>query len=277
MRYSDVYEHGIEVRAGVDEAPGGLRRLATDRRQVHTGFAFEAIDYDGTFPNYRAVKLDMVGASHRMSDFYEERDIKYCVRSTLYHLNRLIELYVDKRRRFEDRARPDALRGNSGDPRMYFEVDAFLGAARAIYEAISKLLWKHYALPRKMTGRWRSITNAMNANVIPADFSESLRQSWSDCGIKLKDYRDCIMHNAPLTDGAGILYYNKFDGRWGVTVPLPSNPATKSRSAFDNIHGNGVDALSYCHGVAMHLVALCEEAVGLPEIATHLANPPKYW
>ena len=37
----------------------------------------------------------------------------------------------------------------------------------------------------------------------------------------------------------------------------------------------GVDALSYCHGVAAHLVGVSEEMIALPDIALHIANPPR--
>ena len=62
-------------------------------------------------------------------------------------------------------------------------------------------------------------------------------------------------------------------GRWGATVGLPTNPESKSRAAFDNVQGNGIDALGYCHGIAAHLVGLCEELMALPAVASYIANP----
>ncbi len=59
----------------------------------------------------------------------------------------------------------------------------------------------------------------------------------------------------------------------GATVPLPTNPETKSRAAFDNVQGNGIDALGYCHEVAMHMVGLCEELMALPAVDSHIVNP----
>jgi len=81
------------------------------------------------------------------------------------------------------------------------------------------------------------------------------------------------MHNVPLTAGP-TCWMNRFGDRWGATVPLPSNPETKSHAAFDNAFGDGIDALDYCHGVAEHLVELCEELMALPAIASRIANPP---
>ena len=65
----------------------------------------------------------------------------------------------------------------------------------------------------------------------------------------------------------------RFDNQWGATVPLPTNPESKSRAAFDNVQGNGIDALGYCHGVAAHLVGLCEELMALPAVDAHIVNP----
>lgn len=274
MRYTDVFEHGIEVRRGEDMPPPGLLRVATDKRGVHTGFVFEVVDPDGTFPNYRAMKLAMVQKSHRHKDFYEERDIRYCLGNALYHLNRVIEFYVAKRRQFEKNVSENAIRVGGSEPRLYYEVEAFFGAARRIYEAISKLLWKHYAVPRNMNGRWRSIDGAINSDVVPDSFVTSLRQSLDLYGETLTAYRDFIMHTAPLTDGVGACSLRRIEERWGLKIPLPTNPEKKVRRVYDVMQGDGPDALSYCYGVAVHMVALCEGLMALPEIAHHIANPP---
>ncbi|WP_445167024.1 hypothetical protein ACTXG7_24875 [Mycolicibacterium sp. Dal123E01] len=275
MRYTDVFEHGIEIRRGEAKPARGLMRIATDQRPVHTGFIYEAVDSDGTSLNYRTMKLAMVQADHWARDYYEESDLRYCLRTAVYHLNRIIELYVAKRQEAA-RGNPSAhVVGFGGERRVYFEVDAFVGAARRIYEAINKLMWKHYAVPLGMTGRWRSITGAMRSDVVPDVFAQSLQQSWDDYGKLLGAYRDCIMHNVPLTDDGGPCFMVRLkDEQWGVTFPLPTNPETKSRNAFDNIlPGQGIDALGYCHRVAAHMVALCEEAIALPAIVAHIANP----
>ncbi|MGJ6124923.1 hypothetical protein QN239_20365 [Mycolicibacterium sp. Y3] len=273
MRYTDLFEHGIEAQKGLAEPPVGLLRLATNQRKVHTGFVFEVVDQAGTFPNYRAMKLSMVNGSHCAWHFYEEKDVAYCLRTALYHLNRLIELYVNVRARFEEHHSSDAISGSTTELRIYYELDAFLGAARRIYESIRKVLWKHYAAPRGDTGRWRSIKSALTSDSVPADYAASLQQSWREHGTKLTDYRDCVMHYDPFADGGGGCYLNRFDGRWGVRVPLPTNPEAKSHAKFDNIRGEGPDALSYCYGVATHLTDICEELMALPEVASHMQNP----
>jgi hypothetical protein len=110
------------------------------------------------------------------------------------------------------------------------------------------------------------------SGVIPTHFFKPLLQSWNEHGEKLAAYRDCISHYVPLTDNA-TCWMHRYDDRWGATLPLPSNPESKSRAVFDNVQG--IDALGYCHGVAVHVVGLCEELMALPAVAAHIANPSR--
>lgn len=144
-----------------------------------------------------------------------------------------------------------------------------------MYDSISKVLWKHHVGRPK--GRWRSIRTLVESETelatIPAEFAERLKQSWDAFGEKLTDYRDFVMHMAPLAGDEGATWMNRYGGRWGATVGLPTNPKSKSREVFDNVQGAGIDALGYCHGIAAHLVGLCEELMALPAVASHIANP----
>ncbi len=127
---------------------------------------------------------------------------------------------------------------------------------------------------------WRSIRNVVTvqSGVIPDEFHEFLKQSWKTHGEKLADYRDCVGHYYPLTQNA-VCWMHWYGNRWGATVPLPSNPETKSRAAFDNagepVPGSSMDALGYCYEIEKQLVRLCEALIALPEIASRLMNPPR--
>ena len=265
----DVFDHGIEVSNG--DPPAELARLATTREPIYSGHTLAIVDQDGSSLNDRVGLLVDVPGSYTPSDLWDEHDVRYCLQSALYHLNRIIDMYVDVCRLFE-KHQADAIRGNTCDPPIYFEVDGFLGDARRVYELIRKVLWKHYPTPG--TSRWRGIRETMNdpSKVFPTHFAQLLEQSWTRFGEKLTAYRDCISHYVPLTDNA-TCWTHRYDDRWGATVPLPSNPESKSRAAFDNVQGNGIDALGYCHGVAVHMVGLCEELMALPAVAAHIANP----
>lgn len=73
------------------------------------------------------------------------------------HLNSVIDMYVWACRIFDEHHgyHDGPQSGNTGDSRVLFEIDAYLGAARRVYEAISKVLWKHYHPHAK--GRWDSM------------------------------------------------------------------------------------------------------------------------
>jgi hypothetical protein len=145
---TNIYEHGIAVQG--DERPESLRMIATARLPIYAPFTLSIVDFEGNSLNERAVRLAKVGGPyHRLTDYYEEHDLRYSVLAMMYHLNRIIDLYVRLTQLFE-RKYPlgTAVRGNTGDPRVFYEVDAFLGAARRVYEAIRKVLWKHYRSSR---------------------------------------------------------------------------------------------------------------------------------
>lgn len=271
----DVFEHGIEVAMGTG-SPSGLARLATrENDMVHSGYTLAILDRDGTSLNHRVAYLLFSPGPYQASDLWVEDDLRYCLRSALYHLDRLINLYADKCRLFEELpAATNSMQGNTSDDRMYFEVDAFLGAARRVYDSISKVLWKHYVGRPK--GRWRSVRSLVESEAnlasIPADYAQALKESWDAFGEKLTDYRDVVMHIAPLA-GEGATWMNRYDGRWGATLGLPTNPGAKSRANFDNVQGNGIDALGYCYEVAVHLVGLSEKLTALPAVESHIVNP----
>jgi hypothetical protein len=268
---TNIYEHGILV--GGDEHPKSLSLIATAKLPIYSGFSLAIVDSQGRSLNEPAAHLAEVNGPHYQADYYEEYDLRYCVLAALYHMNRLIDLYVTITQLFE-RQHPigTAVSGNIGDPRVFYEIDAFLGAARRVYESIIKVLWKHY-YPRT-AGRWRSIRSAVNSlDKIPPLFATELKQSWNAFGEKLADYRDCVTHYVPLTDGNTTCWMERYGTRWGMTVKLPANPSKKSRTAFD--FNSGPDALGYCHSVVTHLVKLCEILKAQTKVASYLANPRK--
>jgi hypothetical protein len=219
-----------------------------------------------------------VPVAHTLRDFYEESDMRYCLRATLYHLNQIIDLYVEKCRQLEGIHPQPATRegSNTSDPRIFFEVDAFLAGSRRAYDAISNVAWKHY-LGRP--GRWSSAHSAIkwmanNPGELPLEIAEPLKESWDKCGAKLTHYRDYIMHHVPQISGTETVWMDGFDGRWGATIPLPANPETKSRARSNPT--KKIDALTYSHGVATELVRLSEYLMAQPVISAYISNPPKH-
>jgi hypothetical protein len=107
----------------------------------------------------------------------------------------------------------------------------------------------------------------------PQQFAEALVQSWDSIGRHLAAYRDYVAHTAALNVN-GTCWMTRYDGRWGAMVALPADPEAKIRVAVDS--SNGIDALTYCHGVAAHLVKLSKNLMLLPEIRFYLDHPPGY-
>ena len=268
---SNVYEHGILIDGVMRPASGRL--IATASLPIYSGFNLAIVNLDGYSLNEQAAHLADVTGPHSVADYYKEYDLRYSALATLYHLNRLIDLYVQNIRLFNHHhSVGTAIRGNLDDPRVYYETDAFLGAARRVYESIIRVLWKHYytGLP----GRWNSIRSAVKSlDRIPPLFAAELEESWRTVGVKLADYRDCVAHYVPLTSGQTTCWFEVFEDRWGMIVKLPTNPSKKSRE-FD--FETGPDALSYCHSVASHLVKLCDQLKTQAKVASYLANPPRH-
>jgi hypothetical protein len=267
---TNVYEHGIEVEG--NEHPESLGLIATAKLPIYAGFSLSIVDFEGHSLNERAVHLANVKGPHYSADYHEEGDLRYCVLATLYHLNQLIDLYVRLTQLFEREHPPGtAIRGNTSDPRVFYEIDAFLGADRRVYESIKDVLWKHYHYPGA-TGKWSSFRTVVKSpHEIPPLFVTALDQSWNTFGKKLADYRNCVAHYDPLNDGGTTCWMNRYGNRWGMTVKLPANPHEQSRKAFD--FDSGPEALSYCHSAACHLVELCESMEAQAKVVSYLANP----
>ncbi|WP_433207491.1 hypothetical protein ACQP1G_22090 [Nocardia sp. CA-107356] len=271
MEYPDdinVLEHGIVVPSGEVVSCCGV--IATTRLPIYSGFTLAIVGIDGSSLNEKTLNIARIDRAHAISDFYEEYDLRYSLHATLYHLNQLITLYVRGCQLFEDTyPNPkNAAQGNISDPRIFYEIDALLGAARRVYEVVRKILWKHHN--RGSSGRWSSIRTAVKSPLLPAEFAKTLEHSWNSYGDTLAAYRNCVAHYDPLTNGQTTCWMDRFDGKWGMTVKLPANPSVQSRARFD--FESGPDALQYCHTIAAHLVELSEEVTALPAVAGHLAG-----
>lgn len=273
----DIYEHGVVVPDG-EQSPSGLALLATTRLPIHNSYSLTIVDRDGTSLNERAVHTLEVCGPHAVVDYYEESDTRFFLRETLYHLNRVIDQYVwacgvfDEMHGYFDGPQS----GNTGDSRVLFEIDAYLGAARRVYEAVAKVLWKHYH--PNQGGRWRSMRVASEAigsgnSKVPAQIGDPVVASWSAYGDKLADYRNYVAHTGALSNSE-ICWMNRYDCRWGASVMLLENPSTKKREPTRP--DVGTDALAYCYDVAVHLVKLCEQVTAAHAVADYLAHPPGY-
>lgn len=263
----DIYEHGIAREVPVEGSQ--LRLLATTTAfPVYSGYTYAVVDFAGASLSERGVHVAPVTKACCTADYYEEADLRYCTRALLYHLDRLIDLYVRVSQIFEDNHKT-ITRGNTGDPRVFFEIEAFFDSARRLYETIRKVLWKHYG---RGNDRWSSVfTIPKMPHLVPAAFKKELEASFTAFGNTFTGYRDAAAHNDSVNDGGTTCWTEGYEGRWGVSVKLPENPRAKSRR--DYRFENGPEALTYCHEVACHLVELSEKLCDLPKIKHHLDHP----
>jgi hypothetical protein len=195
--------------------------------------------------NERIVKTLTVDRAHSLAEFYEEGDVRYALRACAYHLERMAFYYAENAQQFESfKHSPRAISGNTDDPRVYIEIDAFLSSAPRFYEQLRRLLWKHFGTSNP---RPRSFETLLESHLkVSEDYWLILNGSWRDHGATLKKYRDRMSHYDPLNAGVLTVWLEPKDGRWRMTARLPNNPDTKSRDRFEV--DRGPDALSYGRG-----------------------------
>jgi hypothetical protein len=266
----NIFEHGICLTEGESLSGLNLKLIATTKLPIYSSFNLSIVDNNEDSLNHAVASMFEIDHAHSNDEYYQEYDLRYCVLSALYHLARLIDLYVLAAESFEKMHFPETtVSGNTHCPNIFYEIDAFLTSGRRVYDMISKMLWKHYH-PGE-SGGWSSMKNAVKSlDKVPIEFADELRASWSQFGVKLKDYRDCVMHFVPLHKISETCWLNRHFGKWGVTVKLPANPEEKSRRKLD--YDSGPDALTYCHEVAVHLVELCKSLTEQHPIGSYFRN-----
>lgn len=259
-RWQDIEVNIYELGVVVDErraAPSGLRRFATDEMPIYHAYKKTLVDPAGSSLNERIVSMLQVDGPHAVSDYYEEGDVRYALRASAYHVDRMVELYARTTTLFED-LHPvgTASRGNTSGDEVYFEFDAFVTSARRVYEHLRRLLWKHFSGKGNSPVTFAKLVGAIPD--LPPELRQSLTKSWHTTGTILKHYRDCISHFVPLDPGSHTSWLEPRDGRWTMTVRIPANPESKSRRMFE--FDGGPDALTYSYESLCHLVDLSEEA-----------------
>jgi hypothetical protein len=264
-----VYAHGVAVEAADPWDPGDLHLIATTDLPVYSSFLMTVVDSSGRSLNERIVSLDRAAGPRRAADYFEERDVRYGLLASAYHLTRLATLYIEVAQLFEShRSGPSTRKGNTYSPPIYYEADAFLTVARRWYESLLHLLWKHFGSdtrPRTFPMLFE------RQHHLPNEYVDMLRGSWDSHGSSLNAYRNCLIHHDPLDDGGKTAWTQRFSGRWGTTVRLPANPRSQRRAAFD--FDNGPDVLDYAHGLLCHLVEVAEATDVLPEIVAYRSRP----
>ena len=179
----------------------------------------------------------------------------YPVLGLVYHTKRLLESYLALNRELKALGLDKFGIGpawRAGSPEPYFEFDAALVAARRVYETSRHLIWKQFgtsgSAPRSFDATLQS------APRIPEDFRTRLESSWTRHGTQVKRYRDCLLHNVPLTKHWSVEIRLLECGVRSVRVRIPDNPGSKSSAAFS--YEGGLDALDFAIELVHELVEL---------------------
>ena len=283
----NIYQHGVKVVT--EQNVPNLSIIAnTDPEFTYSEFSLNIIDTSGNSLSHRVMNITNVDFAHKNVDFLEDDELKYCIVSSLYHLNNLIENYVKLSQLMEGQYPLGTAvhgqktwttrSGNTSSYSAYFEIDAIFTDAMRIYEVgLRLLLWKFYGDKNKK--QWTSF-NADNdrksvlsrPDNIPEKYLDQLINSWNVFGRHLKQYRNCIIHCATITnpENATTCWLELHDYKWRTTIKLPANPEQKNRVAFD--FKTGPDALTYCYTLVCHLVELCDSLFRQQDLENYRSN-----
>jgi hypothetical protein len=155
----------------------------------------------------------------------------------------------------------------------YWELDALLTAARRAYDASRYILWSVFG-PNKggLPSNFKKTLPACSK--LPPELRNTLELSWQGYGERLTDYRDCVIHYAPIAFGLGTAWMQKLDGGvWSVLMRIPDNPEAQSQSAFT--FAQGLDALTYGWELSNEIVRVATAIMmAVPDARPEAANMP---
>jgi hypothetical protein len=177
-----------------------------------------------------------------------QHNLAYVVGAVVYHCKRLADVYSTITL---EMVRISSILGH-GDSAFvsfgsqlepYYELDALLTATRRAYDASRYILWNIFG-PKKGNVPSNFRKTLPECRKLPPELRETLEQSWQSHGEQLTEYRDCIIHYAPIDFGLGTASMEKLaGGAWSVRMRIPDNPEVKSQAKFT--FAKGLDALTY--------------------------------
>ena len=192
--------------------------------------------------------------------------LAHTVGAACHHCKSLAQLYAEFSRFWAGQPTPgDRPRSFGAGPAdgLYYEFYALVIAVCRSYNAFRYLLWAQFGSRGSTPGNLEGVLSSCDQ--IPDGLRVSVEQSWEECGKKAKEYRDCIEHNAPLSQ-AGMTQATLewvADGVLSVQIVLPDNPQEKSWKKFR--YDSKMDALTWGWELTNELVAVgrtIAEAVG---------------
>ena len=211
--------------------------------------------------------------------FVPLHNLIYVLGAVIYHCKNLAVLYSDIANRCWQIGRPIDTPSNmvsyQWQEEAWYEFDAVITSARRVYEMARFIVWKGFGGKVSLPQNFEATVKACGD--IPLFLRSRLDDSWANVGLRLKDYRDCIQHYAPVDLGIGTAVLRRAtDNSWRMHIMIPTNPEVRSRRKF--AYDEAPDALTYCWEVTNHLLSLAKdiiEAVTMRQQTGPSTTPPQ--
>lgn len=130
---------------------------------------------------------------------------------------------------------------------IYWDFDSFLSSVSSALDLLARIVGTAYReqLPASFN---RLCGRAPRTG--PAELLRKAQDVWVS---RMKDYRDCLVHYAPVDTLCLVTFHPYRDG-WDVRARLPINPRSRNLLAFR--FGRRADVHRYAITIARHMLAL---------------------
>lgn len=198
-------------------------------------------------------------------NLYDIRNLNYHLGALTYHCKRLGLEYAQL---CQSAARVSRIPGadvgdrviQGGADEAYYEFDACVTVARRIYDVLRFPLWKFFNSRHPLNApEFEQVLSRTDR--MPSHLRSALERSWTNYGLKAREYRDSVVHFVPVEFGLGSADMSRLPcGAWQAMVRIPDNPGDRSRSKFT--YALNLDALAFCHELASEIAGLVTLVAG---------------
>lgn len=130
----------------------------------------------------------------------------------------------------------------------YWDFEDYLNALNSALDTLARVVAPYY--PQPTPPSFSRVARRLDLGGIAEDFRNA-NARWVQ---RMKDYRDCFTHYAPVDNEAFIRAVRGRDGAFLILCPLPTNPNERETEHFR--YSRRLDVLSYSLTLHRHLRAL---------------------
>lgn len=182
------------------------------------------------------------------------RNTVYILGAVTHHLRNLGALYSDIPRRHFIGPVAGHFKGERvvlhREIEPYFEIEALITAIVRSYETMRYFLWSRYGSGLDCPRKFSLVVEALELpNHLGVD-----ALLWRDRYVRLRDYRDCLQHNAHFGARLPFSMAVRVSGYWALFNRLPDNPEAKSYERFT--FAEELDALRFAWTAANDVVEM---------------------